>query len=317
MKARRRWLAFVVTVVASMPLVLALPATVTQAAGDPVIAAAGDITCQPPAKVRANACHQQATADLLGQLPYDAVLPLGDGQYDCGTLSGYQQVYAPTWGKYLAKSHPVVGDQDYGGTTCSVPGASGYFTYFGAAASPDNPSCTSACKGYYSYDIGAWHVVALNSECTQPGVGGCSSTSPMLTWLGKDLAAHPAQCTLAYMHEPYWANGTVVKKYLPVIKALYNAHVDVLLTGHKHIYARYAPQTPTSANDPAQGVREFIVGTGGHNHAALASPLPNLQVSNNTTFGVLQLTLHSSSYDWRFVPEAGQSFTDSGTSACH
>ena len=315
MTNRRRLLAVLAALAAALPLSLALPATTTQAAGDPVIAAAGDIACPPPGTRKASACHQAATAALLA--PYDAVLPLGDGQYQCGTLANYRSVYDQTWGKYLAVSHPVVGDQDYGDLSCSVPGASGYFTYFGAQASPDQPTCTTACKGYYSYDVGAWHVVALNSECSQPGVGGCSATSPMLTWLRSDLAAHPSLCTLAYMHEPYWANGKLAKVYQPVVQALYNAHVDVLLTGHKHMYARYAPQSPSSANDPAQGVREFIVGTGGRIHTSLATPLPNLEAVDNTTFGVLAMTLHSTSYDWTFVPEAGKTFTDSGSTDCH
>ena len=315
MSTRRRLLAVLAALAAALPLTLALPAASTQAAGDPVIAAAGDIACPPPGTPKSSTCHQQATADLLGGA--DAVLPLGDNQYECGTLSNYQQVYDKSWGAYLARTHPAVGNHEYEGSSCTVPGASGYFTYFGALASPDDPSCTSACKGYYSYDLGAWHLVALNSECSEPGVGGCTATSPMVTWLKADLAAHPAACTLAYWHEPYWGNGKVAKAFKPMVQALYDAHVDVLLVGHAHIYERYAPQGMTNASEPTRGVREFIVGTGGRSHSALKTPLPNLQVSNNTTYGVLQLTLHSTSYDWQFVPEAGKTFTDSGSTDCH
>ena len=315
MTHRRSIVAALAALAAALPLALALPATTTQAAGDPTLAAAGDIACPPPGKVKANACHQQATADLLD--PFDAVLPLGDNQYECGTLSNYQQVYDKSWGRYRAKTYPVVGNHEYSGSSCSVSGASGHFGYFGAQASPDQAGCTSACKGYYSYDLGAWHIVALNSECTQPGVGGCSASSPMLTWLRNDLAAHPAQCTLAYMHKPYWGNGSVAKAFKPVVQALYDANVDVLLVSHSHIYARYAPMSPTSAKEPTRGVREFIVGTGGRSHSDLKGGVPNLEVSNNTTYGVLGLTLHATSYDWRFVPEAGKSWTDAGSTDCH
>jgi len=315
MSVRRRLLAVLAAVTLAGPLSAALPTTLSSAAGDPVIAAAGDIACPPPGTRKANACHQQATADLLA--PVDAVLPLGDNQYECGTLSNYNQVYDKSWGQYLDRTHPVVGNHEYSGSSCSVSGASGYFSYFGDRASPDQPGCTSACRGYYSYDQGSWHLVALNSECTEPGVGGCGATSPMVTWLKADLAAHPAQCTLAYMHEPYWGNGKVAKVYKPVVQVLYDAHVDVLLVGHAHIYARYAPMSPTNAYEPTRGVREFIVGTGGRSHSALKTGAPNLEVHDNSTYGVLSLTLHPAGYDWQFLPEAGKGFTDSGTATCH
>jgi hypothetical protein len=288
------------------------------AAADPVIAAAGDIACAPPGTRTATKCHQAATADLLAGA--SAVLPIGDEQYNCGQLSAFNQVYDASWGQYKSVSNPVVGDNEYAGNGCSTPGASGYYTYFGDRASPREPGCTINCQGYYSYDVGSWHVVALNSECTQPGVGGCSASSPQTQWLKADLAAHPNTCTLAYFHRPYFSDkGGTVAKVKQLFTALYNGGADVLLVGHQHIYERFRPQSPSGAA-AANGVRQFIVGTGGRSTTALASPAPTGAESRSTgTFGVLKLTLHPTSYDWQFDDEANASkpFTDSGTQTCH
>jgi hypothetical protein len=288
----------------------------SQSVSEPVIAAAGDIACAPPATRTSTKCHQQDTANLLAAGSYDAVLPVGDTQYDCGELSAFDQVYDKTWGQLNAISHPVVGDNEYSSSTCTTRGASGYFTYFGAAASPLDQPCTQACKGYYSYDLGSWHIIALNSECSQ--VSGCKSTSPQGKWLKADLAAHPAACTLAYWHRPYFTDdGGTSSGTSYLVKTLYSAHADVLLVGHKHVYERFAPMDPFQVADPS-GIREFIVGTGGKSQASLATPPPpNAEVRNKGTYGVLRLTLHADSYDWQFIPEAGKTFTDSGTQACH
>ena len=288
---------------------------------DPVVAAAGDIACAPPATRTSSACHQQDTANLVAAGGYDAVLPLGDQQYECAELSALQTVYDPTWGRFKSISHPATGDNEYtaGGTGCTTPGASGHFTYFGGLASPDQPGCTSACPGYYSYDLGTWHVVVLNTECSQPGVGGCGATSAQGKWLAADLAAHPAQCTLAYWHKPQWTDaGGVSTTSSYFVQALYNAGAEVILAGHNHYYERFAPQTPSGTVDTANGVRQFIVGTGGRSlHALSATSPPNVEVRNNTTYGILKLTLRQGSYTWSFVPEAGKTFTDSGTQSCH
>jgi hypothetical protein len=283
---------------------------------DPVVAAAGDIACAPPGTRTSTKCHQAATANLLAGAT--AVLPIGDEQYECGQLDAFQDVYDKSWGQYNSAAKPAVGDNEYAGNGCSTPGASGYYTYFGAAASPLDQPCTEACKGYYSYNLGSWHVVALNSECTQPGVGGCSATSPQVKWLKADLAAHPATCTLAYFHRPYFSDkGDLVAKVKQLFTALYNGGADVLLVGHQHLYERFRLQNP-SAQASANGVRQFIVGTGGKSQSALASTPPaGSEKRNSGTFGVLKLTLHPTSYDWQFVPEAGKSFTDTGSQACH
>jgi hypothetical protein len=193
-----------------------------------------------------------------------------------------------------------VGNHEY-----LTAGASGYFGYFGAAASPTEPGCTVNCKGYYSYDLGTWHIIALNSMCQN--VGGCGASSPMVTWLKGDLAAHPSSCTLAYWHHPVFSSGAEHgsnPKMIPSWDALYAAGAEVVLSGHDHSYERFAPQTSSGVADPAQGIREFVVGTGGKSHYA------------SDTNGVLKLTLHPSSYEWQFVPEAGKTFSDFGSASC-
>ncbi len=288
------------------------------AASDPVIAAAGDIACDP-ADVFFNGgngtptnCRQKDVSNLLVGKGLAAVLPLGDNQYYCGSLAAYNAVYDPTWGRVKSITHPVVGNHENlttGGTGCdsSNAQAAGYYRYFGAAAGL--PS-----QGYYSYDIGAWHLVALNSNCSS--VGGCSAKSPQGKWLSADLAAHPNQCTLAYWHIPAFSSGgRAGTSTLPFWSLLSAAHADVVLNGHDHIYERFAQQSPAGLADP-NGIREFIVGTGGANHTSLASLAANSEVTNTNTYGVLQLTLHSSSYDWSFAPAVG-AFTDSGSTSCH
>jgi hypothetical protein len=286
------------------------------AASDPVVMVAGDIACEP-GSTRGQKCRDDLTAQLLG--PATHVITAGDNQYNCGRLSSYQAGYAKTWGQHLAKSYPVVGEDDYSSSTCATAGAEGYFTYFSSRA--QQGSCTKACRGWYSYDIGAyWHVVALNTACAEASVGGCTASSPQLLWLKQDLAGTSKRCILAVMHRPYWANGNTVAKFKPFIDALYAAGTDVVLTGNAHLYARYAQQNPSSQLDTAKGMREFIVGTGGKSHSTLQSPrLPNFQSGNDTTFGVLKLTLHPSSYDWQYLQAYPTSpvYTDSGATGCH
>ena len=178
------------------------------------------------------------------------------------------------------------------------------FNYFGSAAG-------SPSQGYYSFDIGAWHLIALNSNCSS--AGGCGSTSPQGQWLAADLAAHTNFCALAYWHIPlYSSGGRASSNTQSIWQTLYNNNVDVVLNGHDHIYERFAPQTPNATVDTARGIREFIIGSGGANHTSLATIAANSEVRNVDTYGILKLTLHPTSYDWQFVPEAGKSFTDTG-----
>jgi hypothetical protein len=287
---------------------------------DPVIAAAGDIACDPSngnfngGAGSGSSCKMKAASDLLVGAGLAAVLPLGDNQYYCGGLAAFKASYDPTWGRVKSITRPAVGNHEYltsGGTGCdsSNAGARGYFTYFGSAAGAQS-------QGYYSYDVGAWHLISLNSQCSQ--AGGCSSGTAQGQWLANDLATHKNKCTLAYWHIPLFSSGGRASANTKSFwDQLYAAGAEIVLTGHDHIYERFAPQTPAGAADPARGIREWVVGTGGANHTSLATTFANSEVRNASTYGVLKLTLHATSYDWRFVPIAGSSFSDSGTGSCH
>jgi len=281
------------------------------AAADPVIAAAGDIACDPKSlsfkggKGISTECRQKYTSDLLVGAGLSAVLPLGDTQYENGGYRKFLKSYDPSWGRVKTISHPVVGNHEY-----LTAGAAGYFRYFGAAAGdPD--------KGYYSFDLGAWHLVALNSNCSQ--VGGCGPGSPQASWLSQDLATHPEVCTLAYWHHPRFSSGPHGSDpaYSTFWEKLYKAGADVVLNGHDHDYERFAPQMPSGSSDPFFGIREFVVGTGGNSLYAFSTTQANSEVRRSDTFGIVKLTLHPAGYDWQFVPEAGRSFTDSGSTLCH
>src|SRR6266403_96295 len=172
--------------------------------------------------------------------------------------------------------------------------------------------------GYYSYELGTWHIIVLNSECKD--VGGCEAGSPQEKWLRADLTAHPAACTLAYWHKPLFSSGGAHGNDLtvkPLFQALFDNNADVVIGGHDHDYERFAPQTPDGTADPKRGIREFVVGTGGKNHRPFGSPKPNSELRDATAFGILRLTLKPNSYDWQFIPEERKSFTDSGSGACH
>src|SRR5258706_2886597 len=269
-------------------------------ASDPVLVGAGDIaSCDALAGA-------EATAKLIDKIP-GTVFAAGDLAYPDGSAEDFANCYGPTWGRFKDRTRPAPGNHEY-----HSGGASVYSSYFGTAAGDPK-------KAYYSYELGAWHVIALNSECAE--VGGCDASSPQGQWLKEDLAQHSAVCTLAYFHKPLFSsgakhgNGPDMK---PFWQTLYAAGVVVVLNGHDHDYERFAPQDPDGRADPHRGIREFVVGTGGKNtHRTFADPKANSEVRQADTYGVLKLTLHASSYDWEFVPEAGKSFKDSGTGTCH
>ena len=277
----------------------------------PVIAAAGDIACDVSSdksdeeSVSRETCHMQATADLLKSLKLTAVLPLGDNQYEDGTLEKFQKSYAPTWGQFLSITHPVAGNHEY-----ETPGAVGYYKYFGATAG--DPT-----KGYYSYNIGQWHLIALNANCS--AVGGCQADSPQEKWLKADLLAHPERCTLAYWHQPRFSSALHGnnKDTDAFWQDLYQAGADIVLNGHDHDYERFAPQTPKAKADVKRGIREFVVGTGGRSLYPFINEQPNSEVRNDETYGVLELKLYPKSYDWKFIPEQGKPFSDTGRGICH
>jgi hypothetical protein len=296
------------------------PTATPTSASDPVVMAAGDIACDSTdasfngGKGTAQACQQLATSSELTNTA--AVLPLGDSQYYAATLSQFQQVYNPTWGRKKPSSHPTAGNHEY-----VTAGAAGYYTYFGSAASPQDAGCTANCKGYYSYNLGTWHIVVLNSECTRVG-GGCQAGSPQEQWLQADLAAHPTMCTLAYWHRPLFSSGASLGDVAvhDLWVDLYNAHADLVLNGHDHDYERFAPQDPAGRADPTNGITEVIVGTGGNSHFSFNATAAHSVVRNNSTYGVLKLTLHPTSFDWQFLPDAQSgngTFTEAGSQRCH
>jgi Calcineurin-like phosphoesterase len=246
----------------------------------------------------------EATAKLLEANP-GTVMALGDLAYPNGAAEDFK-CYDKTWGRVKTRTRPAVGNHEFHST-----GASYYFQYFGAAAG-------DAKSGYYSYELGSWHIVVLNSECAE--IGGCGTGSPEEKWLRADLAAHPVGCTLAYFHKPRFSSGLNHGNDPEVgafWQALYDFNAELILNGHDHDYERFAPQDPNGKADPKRGIREFVVGTGGKNHREFGLHKANSEVRNNTAFGVLKLTLKPTGYDWKFIPVAGKSFTDSGSGSCH
>jgi hypothetical protein len=284
-----------------------------------VVAAAGDIACSPTdpnwngGDGTATHCHQRTTSDLVLGMNPTAVFALGDEQYPAGSLTDFNAGYDPTWGRFKNITRPAAGNREYG-----TSGASGYFNYFGDAATPLDPGCRSFCRGYYSFDLGDWHVVVLNSNCGRTNAS-CTAGGPQHQWLVADLAAHSQQCTMAIMHHAYWSSSSAKEsRVLPFIQALYNANADLILAAHAHLYERFAPQDPNGFADPGRGIREIIVGTGGDDFASTPGTVaPNSEVMRSRRFGVLRLTLASGSYSWRFAADPTTPFIDSGSGACH
>lgn len=273
---------------------------VTQQAGTStvVLVGAGDIAdCT-------DLSGAEATARLLDNIS-GVVMAIGDLAYPDGTKENFQ-CYDRTWGRVKSRTRPAVGNHEF-----HTQGATYYFSYFGDLAG-------DPATGYYSYSLGTWHIIALNSECLE--IGGCNAGSPEEKWLRADLAAHPAACTLAYFHKPLFSSGgahgddPIVQ---PLWRALYDANADLVINGHDHDYERFGPQTPDAQPDPKRGIREFVVGTGGKNHRPFGAPHANSEIRNADSFGVLKLTLRARDYDWQFIPEAGKTFTDSGSGTCH
>lgn len=246
----------------------------------------------------------EATSKLLDKIP-GTVMAVGDLAYPDGSKENFA-CYDKTWGRARSRTRPAPGNHEF-----HAAGATPYFEYFGVLAGDDK-------TGYYSYELGSWHIVVLNSECN--GVGGCKAGSPQESWLRADLASHPVACTLAYWHKPLFSSGSAHGNDLtmkPLWDALYEANADVVVNGHDHDYERFAPQTPEGAADPGRGIREFVVGTGGKGLRPFGVSKPNSEARNADAFGVLKLTLHANSYDWQFIPEEGKGYSDSGSGACH
>lgn len=286
-------------------------ATVTATAGDKTGSSAITVIAPPPAGSETliaagdisdcNNNNDEATAKLVDVIP-GTVAILGDNAYENGSASDYTNCYDPTWGRHKARTMPSAGNHEY-----QTANASGYFGYFGAAAG--DPT-----KGYYSYDLGDWHVVVLNSNIAR------DAASAQIAWLRADLTASTNACTLAYWHHPRFSSGSGHgndASQQAFWDVLYEFNADLILNGHDHDYERFAPQNPSAVADNARGIREFVVGTGGRALYTLGTLRANSQVFNSATYGVLKLTLSASSYWFEFVPIAGQAFTDSGSGSCH
>jgi hypothetical protein len=267
----------------------------------PVLLAAGDI---------AECDHQgdEATAQILAKYPDATIATLGDNAYQEGTDKDFQACYDPTWGKFKDRTMPATGNHDE-----ATKDAKGYFDYFGSVGGPFD-------KYYYSYDLGSWHLVVLNSDCWR--VDGCAIDDPQATWLRNDLQQGPL-CTIAYWHRPPFSSGRYGRpgetaRVRPLWQVLNEEGVDILLTGHEHSYERFVPMNTAGQRDDAHGVRLFVVGTGGGNLRPFGNPpLKTTVIRNDTTWGVLKLDLGAGRYSWKFLPVAGSTFTDSGSGTCH
>ncbi len=268
-----------------------------------VLVGAGDIAgCQNPQGAL-------ETAKLIEKIP-GTVFALGDLAYDAVTLGQFQNCYGRAWGKFKARTRPALGNHEYRDRS-----AAPYYQYWAGQAGP-------AGKGYYSYELGAWHVVVLNTNCEAVGLGGCGADSPQEIWLRQDLREHRDACIVAYGHHALFSSGIFRSHAVhPELKRLwedlYAAHADLVLAGHEHSYERFGPQDPEGRADPEHGIREIVVGTGGRSHDPLGLALRNSEKQNYDTYGVLKLTLAPQGYTWEFIPEEGKTFRDSGSGVCH
>ena len=284
------------TLLSLLAWTLVVPVKVNGASGQlpaAVLVGAGDIaSCEPD--------RAEATAKLLDQIA-GTVFTAGDNAYDKGSEQQFLRCYERSWGRHRDRTRPSPGNHDYG-----TDQAAAYFKYFGANAGP-------AARGYYSYTLGAWHIVSLNSIINARYWGAAQEQ-----WLIKDLEANESECTLAYWHHPLFSSSTAHGNQIHMrrlFKILHARGADVAVAGHDHVYERFAPQDAEGRFDP-KGIRQFIAGTGGAGLYAFGPPRLNSEVRNSADHGVLKLTLHPGRYAWEFVPIAGGKFRDSGSSRC-
>ena len=286
---------------------LGLSSANTFSTTDAVLVAAGDIA-------DCGLDGDEKTAALVSAIPEAVVAPLGDLVYDFGTVAAFNNCYHPTWGAFKNRTRPVLGGHDY----TAANQAPGYVTYFANQLAPFGAAASDPVRGWYSYDLGSWHVAVVNSSCGTDA-SACNETTQE-QWLRADLAASASSCQVVMFHNARYSSGAIhgdtpnSQKYWA---AAYDGGADLVLNGHEHGYERFAPMDSAGNLDTAYGVREILVGTGGASHYSAGTIKPNSQVRNYDTFGILKLTLHSGGYDWQFIPEAGKTFTDSGSGTCH
>jgi hypothetical protein len=262
-----------------------------------VLTGAGDIgDCALPGA--------RQTSDLLvGQAGW--FFTAGDHAYPDGSTANFQDCYAPTWGRVLDRTIlPAPGNHDW-----NTAGAAGYLGYFGKVAAPQGTT-------WYSMDVGAWHVIVLDSDC--PQVGGCGRESPQGTWLARDLAASTAHCTLAIWHQPRFSTREHGNdpSVAPFWEQLHAADAELIVNGHDHDYERFAPQDPSGSLERPGGLREIVVGTGGAELRVFKNQAANSEFRLSGAWGVLRLTLHPVNYDWEFLP-VGNVVADAGSTPCH
>ena len=275
----------------------------------PVAVALGDAVCAR-GDLAHDACRHERVAALIDSVAPDVVLMLGDLQYEEGTLSAFRLQYEPSFGRFKSITRPVPGNHEYFTTS-----ARGYFDYFNGTGQ-EHGIAGARKRGFYSFELGRWHVVAINSNCE--AVGGCGAGSAQERWLRDDLVQHPAACTLAYWHHARFSSGLHGDdpRLDAIWQVLVDARADLIVTAHDHDYERFAPQDAFGGLDSAAGIRSFVVGTGGKNQRGWAVIRPNSEIRRNDTFGLLRLTLDSAKYDWRFVDAATQRTVDEGVGRC-
>ena len=262
------------------------------------VAAAGDIC--------GSACNQ--TRPVVESMNPAAVITAGDNAYNSGTLSEFNNNYNPQWGVFKSKTFPTPGNHEYG-----TSGAKGYFDYFNGVGQ-NTGRAGERGKGYYSYDVGDWHFVALNSNISK------SASSTQVQWLRADLAASTKPCTAAYWHHSRFAAGNYSDdtSMQPFFQALYDYQADLVVSGHDHNYIRFAPSKPDGTKDAVNGVRQLLIGTGGKSlYGSGGTTKATIEKKEYSTFGVGKLTLTATGYTAAFVPVAGRTFTDSVQGTCH
>lgn len=264
-------------------------------APDPMLVGAGDIA-------RCGSTGDDQTATLLDGIE-GTVFTAGDNAYPDGSSRDFAECYEPSWGRHRERTHPVPGNHEY-----ATPGAAGYKEYFGPAAVRDGTT-------WYAYDLGAWRIYALDSECA--AVGGCGSTSPQGRWLAADLARHPRRCVAAIWHRPLFSSGLERGDIRTawMWRTLDAAGAEIVVSGHDHDYERFA-RTHSDGAAAANGVRQFVVGTGGAVLRPFGSVVANSVARWNGSFGVVVLRLRPAGYNWRFAPVGGSTFQDTGTTTC-
>ena len=276
-----------------------------------IIAAAGDLVCGTETQSPPIPCLHLATAAVVKEVKPDALLLLGDLQYEKGSITDFQAYYEPAFGEFKSITYPTPGNHEY-----FTPGGAGYFDYFNGVGA-DSGRAGRRGQGYYSFNLGAWHIVALNSNCEF--VGGCGARSPQAAWLRADLQKNRAKCTLAFTHSARFSSGSHGSDVLlrDLWQILYDAGAEVVLSAHDHDYERFRLQDANGRADEKRGIRAFVVGTGGKGLAPFGRRAPNSEIQDISSIGVLTMVLKADSYSWKFVAVQDLPLDDSGDGTCH